>query len=194
MTRICGFCDKDADYFAYCDINLAVLACTKHIDYAKKSKILWLGQNNRVWFKHIKGEPLFSQTDVLDKDVVVKRSPKMVDGVLISNIDVDGWKIRTPFIMDGGAQVVLRIKGEWHINVVNQMLDAEKWIPLQDLKMSLEADKHGFVDELEAKLSANIYKAEMDAFVDAGSVFFSHNPLWTIPFAAKDACLLFPHL
>jgi hypothetical protein len=175
LARVCGFCDDDATYFAYCDIQLAVLACPKHIECAKKSKNVWLGQNGRVWFKDIKDEPLFAQTDILTQDIVVKRSPKMVEGVLTSIIDVDGWKIRKPFAQDDGALTVCIVKGQWMVNVVNIEEDAAKWIPMHELKMSLVEDNHAFVDEMIAKLAGNIYKTDLDQFVIGGYTYFYHD-------------------
>jgi hypothetical protein len=99
----------------------------------------------------------------------------MVEGVLTSIIDVDGWKIRKPFAQDDGALTVCIVKGQWMVNVVNIEEDAAKWIPMHELKMSLVEDKHAFVDEMIAKLVSNIYKTDLDQFVIGGYTYFYHD-------------------
>ena len=175
FQRVCGFCFRECSHFAYCGQQLAVLACSDHVDDAERSKRVWMGMNGEVWYDDIKDEPLFAQTDILTKDVSVKRKEMVIDehGIETNKIDTVGWTIHKPFLPDGEdkTRVVCRLKDTWAVWVEQKRQLYEKWIPIQDLKMSLAEDAHAWVDELEKKLAHGMYRADLEAFAAAGSTF-----------------------
>jgi len=179
FERICGFCIRECSHFAYCGEKLAVLACSDHVDDAERSKRVWMGMRGEVWYDDIKNEPLFAQTDILTKDVHVMRKEMVIDehGVETNKIDTVGWTIRKPFLPDGDdkSRIVCRLKSRgkdtWAVWVEQKLQCYEKWIPIQDLKMSLAEDAHAWVDDLEKKLASGLYTADLEAFAAAGSTF-----------------------
>ena len=140
---------------------------------------MWMGMRGEVWYDDIKNEPLFAQTDILTKDVHVMRKEMVVDehGVETNKIDTAGWTIRKPILPDGDdkSRIVCRLKSRgkdtWAVWVEQKLQCYEKWIPIQDLKMSLAEDAHAWVDDLEKKLASGLYTADLEAFAAAGSTF-----------------------
>jgi len=144
---LCLYCGKPETYSATCDYQLGILACEEHKAWADNDSKAWLDRNRRVRAKDYIREPLFQETHILYIDVKVKRTG--------GTIDLEGWRIE-----DGENAYIQHIENIWAIPVRNNKIDRFKYIPLEDLKMSLPEDKHPLVDALDARLETGLYSAE----------------------------------
>jgi hypothetical protein len=153
---ICSYCGKNESYYANCDFQLSVIACDdpQHRAMADRDAKAWLHRNHFVRPQHYKGDPLFQQTNLLKEDVQVKRSSGAIDKI--------GWTIRAPGFND--TAMVSFIDGAWAIPVINNEELIQKYIHVQELKMSLPEDKHPLVDMFEARLQVGFYIAEANAY------------------------------
>jgi hypothetical protein len=158
---ICAYCGKSEKHYAHCDIQLAVLACgdPEHQAWADRDAQAWLGRHGYVRPKHYKEDPLFQETDLLSRDVAVKRSS--------GEIELDGWIIRKPYVDDAALMTFYAAKEQWVVPVGNASEDIIKAIPVSELKMSLPEDKHGLVDAFELRLKTGFYRAAMLAYDEA---------------------------
>lgn len=158
---ICAYCGKKEEHYAECDVQLAVLACgdPEHQAWADRDAEAWLGRRQSVRPEKYREDPLFKDTDLLSRDVVVPRSS--------GAIDHEGWKIRKPYCEDAALISFYADKGVWVVPVRNASEDIEKHIPVSDLKMSLPEDKHGLVEMFELRLKAGFYRAAMQAYEEA---------------------------
>ena len=158
---ICAYCGKSEKHYALCDVQLAVLACgdPEHQAWADRDAQAWLGRNGRVRPKHYKEDPLFKDTDLLLREIVVPRSS--------GAIDHEGWTIRKPYCDDAALITFYADKDVWVVPVRNASEDIIKHIPVSDLKLSLPEDKHGLVDAFELRLKAGFYRAAMRAYEEA---------------------------
>ena len=155
---ICAYCQKPERHYAFCDVQLAVLACgnPEHQAWADRDAQAWLGRNGRVRPKHYREDPLFKETDLLSRDVAVPRSS--------GAIDREGWTIRKAYCEDAALITFYAAKGVWVVPVGNADEDIIKAIPVSELKMSLPEDKHGLVDAFELRLKAGFYSEAMQAY------------------------------
>ena len=158
---ICAYCGKSEKHYAYCDIQLAVLACgnPEHQAWADRDAQAWLGRHGYVRPKHYREDPLFKETDLLSREVAVKRSS--------GEIELDGWIIRKPYVDDAALITFYAAKEQWVVPVGNASEDIIKAIPVSELKMSLPEDKYGLVDAFELRLKAGFYRAAMLAYDEA---------------------------
>lgn len=147
---LCLYCKKPETYSATCDYQLAILACEEHKAWADNDSKAWLDRNRRVRAEDYIREPLFQETDILHIDIKVKRKG--------GTIDEQGWRIERPRY--GNDAYIQNIENIWAIPVTNNKNDLRKYIPLEDLKMSLPEDKHALVDALDARLEMGLYSAE----------------------------------
>jgi hypothetical protein len=158
---ICAYCGKSEKHYAHCDVKLAVLACgdPEHQAWADRDAQAWLGRNRSVRPKHYREDPLFKDTDLLLRDIVVPRSS--------GAIDREGWTIRKPYCDDAAMITFYAEEGVWLVPVGNASEDIVKAIPVSDLKLSLPEDKHGLVDAFELRLKAGFYRAAVRAYEEA---------------------------
>lgn len=147
---LCLYCGKPETYTATCNYQLGILACEEHKAWADNDSKAWLDMNGCVRAEDYTQEPLFQETDILHTDVKVKRKG--------GTIDEQGWKIEHP--RHGNYAYIKNIENIWAIPVTKNDDNLYKYIPLEDLKMSLPEDKHALVDALNAKLSSGLYSAE----------------------------------
>lgn len=156
---ICSYCGKNEEFYANCDYQLSVLACSKaeHQQWADRDAKAWLHRNGSVKPKHYRDDPLFQQTDLLSAEIAVKRSS--------GEIELDGWIIIKPSF-DQPALVRFS-EGQWLVPVIKPEEDIQKHIPVEELKMSLTEDKHPLVDAFEARLKAGFYRIEAEAYEEA---------------------------
>lgn len=155
---VCAYCGKPEEHYAHCYIKLAVLACgdPEHQAWADRDAEAWLGRHKYVRYKHYKEDSLFQLTDLLSRDVTVKRSS--------GEIEMDGWVITKPSVDEPALLCFREFDGLWVIPVIKSEEGIQKHIPVRDLKMSLTEDKHGLVDAFEAKLVAGFYLPAMRAY------------------------------
>ena len=147
---LCLYCGKPETYSATCDYKLSILACEEHKAWADNDSKAWLDRNGYVRVEDYIQEPLFQETDILRIDVKVKRKG--------GTIDEEGWTIQRPTY--GNYAYIKNIENTWAVPVTKKDDDLYKYIPLEELKMSLPEDKHPLVDALDAKLSTRLYSAE----------------------------------
>ena len=161
FSPTCAYCGKPEKHWVYCDVQLAVLACgdPEHQAWADRDAQAWLGRHGYVRPKHYREDPLFKETDLLSREVAVKRSS--------GEIELDGWIIRKPYVDDAALMTFYAAKEQWVVPVGNASEDIIKAIPVSELKMSLPEDKHGLVDAFEAKLIHGFYRAAMKAHEEA---------------------------
>lgn len=161
FKAICAYCEKCEEYYAHCDVQLAVLACgdPEHQAWADRDARAWLGRHSLVRAKDYREDPLFKDTDLLSRNVVVKRS----SGV----IDRGGWTIRKPYFHDAALITFYTTEEVWAVPVGNASEEVVKAIPVSELKLSLPEDKHGLVDAFELRLKAGFYRAAMLAYEEA---------------------------
>lgn len=183
---ICAYCEKSEKHYAYCDVQLAVLACgdPQHQAWADRDAQAWLGRNGRVRPKHYREDPLFKDTDLLSRDVAVPRAraaecdacggraaypsgggPKCA--TCTGTPDREGWVIRKPYYDDAALITFYAAKDVWVVPVGNASEDLVKSIPVSELKLSLPEDKYGLVDAFELRLKAGFYRAAMRAYEEA---------------------------
>ena len=158
---ICAYCTKSETFYAYCDFQMAVLACAdpKHQAWAERDAKAWLGRNKCVSPKEYMEDPLFQETDLLSRDVVVQRSS--------GEMEIDGWTIREPCYTEPAMIRFREGDKAWVVLVIKKEEGIQKDIPVRDLKLSLTEDKHGLVDAFEARLFAGFYSAEVEAYEQA---------------------------
>lgn len=158
---ICSYCGKSEKHYANCDVQLAVLACgdPEHQGWADRDAQAWLGRHQCVHPKHYREDPLFQETNLLFRDVVVPRSS--------GAIDYEGWVIRKPYRDDAALIRFYPAEEVWVVPVGNTSEDTVKHIPVCDLKLSLPVHKHGLVDAFELRLKVGFYRAAMRAYDEA---------------------------
>ena len=158
FSPICAYCGKNGDYYADCGVNRAVLACTdhEHQAWADRDAKAWLGTHNSVSPKHYREDPLFKETELLSDYIAVPRS----SGV----IDYEGWVIRKSCFDEAALITFYQAKGEWAVPVSNLNEVIEKYILVEDLKLSLPEDKHGLVDAFDLRLKAGFYRDDINAY------------------------------
>ena len=180
---ICAYCQKPERHYAFCDVQLAVLACgnPEHQAWADRDAEAWLGRHRYVRPNHYREDPLFKETDLLSREVVVPRTraaqcddcggraaypsgggPECAK--CAGTPDHQGWTIRKPYWDDAALITFYAAKGVWVVPVGNAEEVIEKHIPVSDLKLSLPEDKHGLVDAFELRLKAGFYRAAMQAY------------------------------
>jgi hypothetical protein len=183
---VCAYCGKSEKYYANCDVKLAVLACgnPEHQAWADRDAQAWLGRNRSVRPKHYREDPLFKETELLSRDVVVprKRAAQCDEcggraaypsgggqecAKCTGTPDHEGWTIRKPYCDDAALITFYADIGVWLVPVGNVSEDLVKAIPVSDLKLSLPEDKHGLVDAFELRLKAGFYRAAMRAYEEA---------------------------
>lgn len=157
----CAYCGKEERHWVYCDVQLAILACSdpEHQAWADRDAEAWLGKTQSVSPKDYREDPLFQLTDLLSRDVPVTRSS--------GAIDHEGWTINKPNVDDAAHIHFCKKEGLWAVPVGNRHEPIAKYIPVRDLKMSLPEEKHWLVDEFEAKLIRGFYRAAMRAYDEA---------------------------
>jgi hypothetical protein len=159
FSPVCGYCGKPSDYTVSCDYKLAILACedSHHKQMAERDAKAWLFYNKKVKYKDYSKDPLFPKTDILDSCIKVKRTS--------GNIDTD-WTILKPSFMDSSD--LEYINGIWTIPVIRVRDNIKKYIPIEDLKLSIPEDKYSLVDALVNKLQeGGFYLQDANAYEDA---------------------------
>ena len=161
FTPVCAYCGKSEEHYANCDVQLAVLACgnPEHQAWADRDAQAWLGRHGYVRPKHYREDPLFKETDLLSREVAVKRSA--------GPTDFEGWVITKPYYGESAHVYFRDSDAVWTIHVSKPSEELVKRIPVGDLKMSLPEDKHGLVDAFELRLNAGFYKDAMQAYEEA---------------------------
>jgi hypothetical protein len=156
---ICSYCGKNEEFYANCAYQLSILACSKaeHQQWADRDAKAWLHRNGSVKPKHYRHDPLFQQTDLLSTDIAVMRSS--------GEIELDGWTIIEPSFDQ--AALIRFSEGRWLVPVIKHEEDIQKYIPVEELKMSLTEEKHLLVDAFEARLKAGFYRTEAEAYEEA---------------------------
>ena len=183
---ICAYCGKSERHYALCDVQLAVLACgdPEHQAWADRDAQAWLGRNGHVRPKQYREDPLFKDTSLLLREIVVPRTraaqcddcggraaypwgggPEC--GKCAGTPDHQGWAIRKPYSDDAALITFYAAKGVWVVPVGNASEDIIKHIPVSELKLSLPEDKHGLVDAFDSRLKAGFYRAAMRAYEEA---------------------------
>lgn len=158
---ICAYCGKSEKHYANCDVQLAVLACgnPEHQAWADRDAQAWLGRHGYVRPKHYREDPLFKDTNLLSREVVVPRSS--------GAIDREGWVITKPYIDESALICFDKSEQLWTVHVSNTAEEIVKRISVRDLKLSLPEDKHGLVDAFELRLKRGFYRAAMRAYDEA---------------------------
>lgn len=195
FRTICAYCGKPATEYEYCDTQLAVLACEDltHQMWARRDAEAWLGRHRYVRPEKYMKDPLFTDTDLLSRDVAVPRTraaecdacggrsaypsgggPKCAK--CAGTPDRDGWVITEPNFDESALICFREGDGLWtvHVTKVSDQgvkLKASdqlvKRIHVRDLKMSLPEDKHGLVEAFELRLNVGFYSAAMRAYEEA---------------------------
>jgi hypothetical protein len=158
FSSICAYCGKKSERNAVCIWQLAILSCNEHNLLGERDAKAWMHMNNLVHLEDYEKEPLFQETGLLDKNIIVKRTSGDIE---------KNWKIKEWTWYDY-AQLKM-LDDIWYIPVIytGDEDTIQKYIPITDLKMSIPDDNHPLVDLFIKKLNRGFYISEYNAYLQA---------------------------
>jgi hypothetical protein len=154
LCQYCGVGDKG--WYRICD-KYGILWCENHKGLAERDGRAWLSRNDKVAWGDATKDPLFTETELFDKDVTVRRS----SGAL----ETKGWRLCKPSFDE--PAFIQRDSTGWWMPALNTDTQIGRGILIEDLKLSLSEDRWGLVDAFILRLNTGFYKAEAAAYMEA---------------------------
>jgi hypothetical protein len=150
FCQYCGNPDADEQRVEYL---YSIQACNIHMPLAKRDSDAWLHKNSCVRFKDIINEPLFTETNLLEIPIKMRRSNGEIQ---------DDWILSRPSY-DNSCHVKCE-NGVWYMCAESKARKLSKGLNLLDLKLVLHEEQHKLIDTFLTKLDSQIYKVAYEAF------------------------------
>lgn len=164
IRSVCSYCDKLNTCVEYADFQLGILSCDDHHHLAKRDVRAYLHRCHKVNYGDAIQDPLFTNTDLLNMDIKVRRS----SGIIETN-----WKLAKPSY-GNRCSVTMDDSGAWYMIASFNNDEIIRGVRITDFKMVLPIDQHGLVDAFLKRLDDNMYKAEHNEYEAA--VIAGENP------------------